>query len=209
MRESRYDDSERKFLVKGFSEGFSIEYGGPEARTDEARNIPFTVGNKQVMWDKIMEEVRLGRYAGPFLSPPYGNYIQSPVGLVPKSGNKTRLIFHLSYDFSTGNKSVNYHTPQDLCSVKYNDIDQAVKASLRWKNTENCECVYYAVVDQKSAFRSLPLRPKDYRWLIILANHPQTNVKCYFVEKCLAFGHSISCSYFQRFSNALKHIVEY
>ena len=37
--------------------------------------------------------------------------VQSPVGLVPKSGGKTRLIFHFSYHFKNGNQSVNYWTP--------------------------------------------------------------------------------------------------
>ena len=31
----------------------------------------------------------------------------------------------------------------------------------------------------------------------------------YFVDKCLPFGASISCAHFQRFSNAVKHIVEW
>ena len=31
----------------------------------------------------------------------------------------------------------------------------------------------------------------------------------YFVDKCLPFGASISCSHFQRFSNAVKHIVQW
>ena len=31
----------------------------------------------------------------------------------------------------------------------------------------------------------------------------------FFVEKCLPFGASISCSYYQRFSNALKHILKW
>ena len=31
----------------------------------------------------------------------------------------------------------------------------------------------------------------------------------YFVDKCLPFGASISCSYFQRFSNAVKHIARW
>ena len=46
-----------------------------------------------------MKEVKAERVAGPFESIPYENYIQSPIGLVPKSGNKTRMIFHLSYKF--------------------------------------------------------------------------------------------------------------
>ena len=31
----------------------------------------------------------------------------------------------------------------------------------------------------------------------------------YFVDRCLPFGASISCSHFQRFSNAVKHIVQW
>ena len=40
------------------------------------------------------------------------------------------------------------------------------------------------------------------------AKHPETKKEMIFVEKCLSFGASISCSHFQRFSNALRHIVE-
>ena len=54
--------------------------------------------------------------------------MQSPIGLVPKAGNKTRLIFHLSYDFN-GKKgtSINVGTPKEKCSVKYNDVDQTIR----------------------------------------------------------------------------------
>ena len=38
---------------------------------------------------------------------------------------------------------------------------------------------------------------------------PITGEKLYFVDKCLPFGASISCSHFQRFSNALRHITKY
>ena len=43
---------------------------------------------------------------------------QSPIDLVPKAGNKTRLIFHLSYDFNDEDRSLNYHTPEEMCTVK-------------------------------------------------------------------------------------------
>ena len=52
------------------------------------------------LWNKIMKEVRVGRVAGPYETIPFENYIQSPVGLVSKSGGKTRMIFHLSFNFS-------------------------------------------------------------------------------------------------------------
>ena len=66
-------------------------------------------------------------FAGPFKVPPYeDDFIQSPIGSVPKSGRKTRLIFHLSYKSKNGNESVNFWTPEEDCSVKYNDLDEAV-----------------------------------------------------------------------------------
>ena len=48
------------------------------------------------MWSKVMKEVKGGLYADPFEKPPFDNFIQSPIGLVPKDhGTKTRVIFHL------------------------------------------------------------------------------------------------------------------
>ena len=83
-----------------------------------------------------MKEVKFGRVAGPFKFILYQNFIQSPVGLVPKANNQTRLIFHLSYDFgqAESEKSLNYHTPDDMCTVKYKDLDTAMKLSLNLFN---------------------------------------------------------------------------
>ena len=39
------------------------------------------------------------------------------------------------------------------------------------------------------------------------AEDPKTGQVMYFIDKCLPFGASISCSHFQRFSNALLHMV--
>ena len=79
-----------------------------------------------------MKEVRLGRVAGPFNEVPFDNFIQSPIGLVPQAGgNQTRLIFHLSYDFKDGFRSVNYHTPREKCTVRYRDLDSAVRTYLK------------------------------------------------------------------------------
>ena len=86
-------------LIEGFRHGFEIGYRGPEQRTDSSANIPISVGSHEDMWDKITKEVKLGRSAGPFTKPPFSNFMQSPVGLVPKAGGQTRMIFHLSFDF--------------------------------------------------------------------------------------------------------------
>ena len=89
---SEYDENEIDFLVNGFHNGFDIGYEGPQNCTDLSRNIPFQVGSHEEMWSKIMKEVKLGRFAGPYESIPFDNYVQSPIGLVPKKGGKTRLI---------------------------------------------------------------------------------------------------------------------
>ena len=123
-----FEEEKKNYLLKGFKEGFDIGYRGPVSRQDTARNIPITIGSESDMWDKLMKEVSLGRHAGPFNRIPYSNYIQSPIGLVPKAGNQTRLIFHLSYNFGEDESqmSLNYHTPSEMCTVKYKDIDYAV-----------------------------------------------------------------------------------
>ena len=64
--ESGYNTVETQFLVNGFTHGFDIHYTGPEDRQDLADNIPITVGSKTEMWNKVMKEVKLGLFAGPF-----------------------------------------------------------------------------------------------------------------------------------------------
>ena len=124
LKESNYDATETEFLSYGLTNGIDIKYQGPEEQKSESDNIPFSVGNSTILWNKLMKEVKLLRVAGPFAKIPYDNYIQSPIGLVPKAGNdQTRLIFHLSYDFGEDEreKSVNFHTPKHFCMVKYRD----------------------------------------------------------------------------------------
>ena len=134
LNESGYDMKEIEYLKQGFSEGFDIGYKGPLNRQSTARNIPLKVGTKTVLWNKLIKEVRLKRVAGPFDKVPFKNFIQSPIGLVPKAGNsgQTRLIFHLSYDFGTEKeqKSLNYHTLKEEFSVRYNDLDDAIAKCL-------------------------------------------------------------------------------
>ena len=133
LEETKYDPDEATELINGFSEGFDIGYRGLTNRQDTAENIPLKIGSEIDLWNKVMQEVQLNRYAGPFETIPFKKYIQFPIGLVPKSNGKMRLIFHLSYDFGPDedHRSLNYHTPDDLCSVRYKDLDYAVHTCLR------------------------------------------------------------------------------
>ena len=95
-------------MIDGFTNGFSIGYEGPEVIKILSPNLKFReVGNSTILWNKVMKEVKEQRYAGPFEKIPFSNYIQSPIGLVPKDGGKdTRLIFHLSYPRGKGCQSM-------------------------------------------------------------------------------------------------------
>ena len=125
--QSGYCPIETKFLIDGFRYGFDLGYRGPTENIQRtAPNLRLNVGNETILWNKVMKEVKLGRFAGPFAQVPFENYIQSPIGLVPKDGGRaTRLIFHLSYP-KTGS-SVNSETPEEFCSVQYPDFAEAIR----------------------------------------------------------------------------------
>ena len=158
LEQTRYSKSEAGFLIDGFTNGFSLGHQSPTDRQDSSSNIPFTVGNKLDMWNKLIKEVNAERVAGPLEFIPFKNFVQSPIGLVPKAGNQTRLIFHLSYKFKNGNESINFWTPDELCTVHYNDIDHAVNNCLYLLEEFNTqvERLYFGKTDLKSAFRILP-----------------------------------------------------
>ena len=144
LRCAGFDAEKTQFLVQGFKQGFDIRYWGPAERQDFSCNIPIRVESEMDMWEKLQKEVQLGRHAGPFMQIPYQFFVQSPIGLVPKSGNKTRLIFQLSFDFDDKDrKSINFYTPKEWCSVKYNDLDYTVKSCLNligkwsWKHNKD------------------------------------------------------------------------
>ena len=112
LEEVEYDPTETQYLCEGFHIGFDLGYRGLVNRQDTSDNIPFLIGDVTEMWNKVMDEVEVGRFVGPFKEIPYSiNYIQSPIRLVPKDGGKkTRLIFHLSYKFKMAmNWSISGH----------------------------------------------------------------------------------------------------
>ena len=189
-------------MVQGFRNGFKLDYRGPLKECKRTvPNLKLRIGNKTELWNKVMKEVQLGRYAGPYEEPPYDSFVQSPIGLVPKDkGKKTRLIFHLSYPRS--GDSVNSGIPKESCSVKYPDFDEAVKLCI--EEGANCSI---GKSDMSSAFRHAPLASDQWWLLIMMAMHPITRKIFYFVDKCLPFDSSISCAIFQAISDAISWIV--
>lgn len=153
----KYDREKTAFLVQGFKNSFSLGYQGKKDVRRTTPNLKLRIGNETILWNKVMKEVKLGRYVGPFKKISFDSYIQSPIGLVPKDGGKqTRLIFHLSYPRSGKEKvSINACTPPELCKVKYCDFDMAIRRCL--EKGRSCSLLKS---DFQSAFRNLGILRK-------------------------------------------------
>ena len=206
LEATAYNKQETEFLINSFEQGFELGYEGPEFVNLTSPNLKFTIGDDVILWNKVMKEVKAERYAGPFRHIPFLQYIQSPIGLVPKDqGKATRLIFHLSYPRVAKDKvpvSVNANVPKAKTSVHYPDISEAIKICI----LEGRGCKL-GKSDMKSAFRHFGIRKADWKYLVMKAKSPLDGLWYYFVDKCMPFGGAISCSHFQRFSNAVSHIV--
>ena len=98
---------------------------------------------------------------------------------------------------------MNANTPIDLCKVTYPDFNEAIQICLR-------EGKGYKIAksDMKSAFKNLGIKRKHWKYLVMKAESPIDGKTYYFVDKCLPFKASMSCSHFQKFSSALKHVVQ-
>ena len=201
---AHYDEQKTAYLADGFKNGFSLCYQKQVVGSRFAPNLTLRVGSKIQLWNKVMAEVELGRYAGPYETPPFKDFIQSPIGLVPKDhGKKTRLIFHLSYP-KGGTTSVNAGIPKDLCKVKYPDFEEAVKLCL-----EAGKFAKMGKSDMSAAFRQAPLKVGQFNLMVMMAKHPENGQVYYFVDKCLPFGCSISPAIFQEISNGIAFLVTY
>ena len=122
----------------------------------EPFHYPFN--NSMYVQQMIASECALGQVAGPFICPPFDNFMVSPLGLVPKKeAGAFRLIHDLS--FPKGD-SVNCGIPRGCCSVAYEDFDYFV--SLLAQVGQGC---YITKADIESAFRIIPMHPLDYHLL--------------------------------------------
>ena len=98
LKHYRYDPTGTEFLINGFRHGFELSFREDRNTTRNVPNLKLENGaDRKILWNKLMKEVKAGRYTGPFENPPFGNFIKSPIALVPKSNSDWRLIFHLSY----------------------------------------------------------------------------------------------------------------
>ena len=93
LREANYDVDKRQFLINGFTSDFELCYEGDQEVQMYSDNLPLRCGDLRDVWDKMMKEVCLKRFARPFKKVPFKHFRKSPVGLVEKQNGDTQLIF--------------------------------------------------------------------------------------------------------------------
>ena len=193
MKDYPFDD-EKALLLDGFRFGFRIPYHGPREKR-LSKNHGSALKQPDIIWKKLQEEISLGRVAGPFDVIPLQNLIVSPIGLVPKSNpGEYRLIFDLSYPQG---ESINSGISREDSAVSYTKFDKVITMV-----RQEGRGAYLFKVDIKSAFRLLPIHPQDFQ---LLGMEFQGK---YFVDKCLPFGLSVSCSLFEKFSCFLEWHIQ-
>ena len=176
--------------------GWAI-YKGPRI-SRFASNLPPANGQPQIIEANLLDEVQLGRIAGPFQFPPFENFQIHPLGLVPKKNSeKWRTIFHLSYPKGSS-ESLNACIPIEDFTLQYIRIDDAI--SLVLEHGPGC---FMTKTDIQSAFRIIPVHPEDWE-LLGMARKDH-----YYFDKALPFGLRSAPFIFNQLSESLEWLVKH
>lgn len=152
------DRKAAEFLAAGFTDVVRVP-APPPPGLSFADNLYSVRGLEGVVWKKIAKEVTAGRVAGPFPYISIPNLRVSPLGMVPKkTEGQYRLTHHLSYPEGS---SVNSQIPQELSSVRYTTLDQAIAVVRRCGHG-----ALMAKADIESAFRLLLIHLADF-WVSV------------------------------------------
>ena len=193
LMEAGYNKNKTEFLFNGFHLGFRLNCASPPS-SFTSTNLKSALQLPDIISEKIQRELAASRIAGPFVDPPFENFVCSPLGLCPKKQEGDfRMIHHLSY---RENNSVNSGIPEEFPTVSYATIQQAT-AKVLGKGS------FLAKSDIKSAFRLLPIHPSDYYLLGFSWDEK------FYYDRCLPVGCSASCQLFEEFSSDLEYLVAF
>lgn len=163
---------------------------------NNAKQDPRPMPNRDIVIDKLNAELAAGRILGPFTDSPIEGATYSCLYAVAKSTpGKFRLIHNLS---KPNGFSVNDNIPDHLKSVQYCSVMQ-VAEFLEHANDgmDSTSPWYMAKVDLCDAYRNVPIRKEDWRYL------GMTFEDKLFIDCCLPMGLGTSCNIFQSISDSL------
>lgn len=147
------------FVLQGVREGFKLGFNPSLQLKPTNKNKVSARQHAKVIDSYLDNEVRRGRVAGPFDSPPIVPLQISSFGVIPKKGQpgKWRLIFDLS---SPLGHSVNDGIDSESCSLQYVKVDDIVDMIARLGKG-----ALLAKFDIETAYRNVPIHPSDRRLL--------------------------------------------
>ena len=185
-----------EYIVHGLRDGFRIGYcrQGQRLRS-RGRNHPSSLANAAIVSSKIAAEVAAGRLVGPLPTNAVDQVHTSPIGLIPKghTGTKWRMIVDLS---SPSSGSVNDGISEELCSLKYASLDDAVK--LVKQLGPGTQLVK---MDLRDAYRMIPIHPEDQHLLAIEWQGAT------YVDRALPFGLRSAPKIFSAMADAMTWIL--
>lgn len=190
-----YPDRQRaQAIVDGLTHGVDVCYNGPLRHVSRGSHNPPDPEFEHHITNNLAAECANGTIAGPFDSPPFPNFVCSPLFTIPKKGStKRRLIHHLSHP--KHGISVNAGIAHlDVCLSSFDK-----GAAMVVEAGKGC---WMCKVDIAAAYRCIPVRPQDFPLLGM-----RWKGKYYF-DKCLPFGLCSSCAIFEWFSTAAEWIVK-
>ena len=155
FRRCHPDQAFATYIFEGLSQGFRIGFDRQCSLRNNNHNHPSTSQCPLAVTTRIASEVQRGCLVG--LLP--GDLVPfvhvSPIGLVPKPNSNTfRMIVDLS---APRGFSVNDGIREEICSLHYASVDQAVSLILRLG-----QCTMLVKLDLKDAYRIVPVHPHDH-----------------------------------------------
>ncbi len=186
------DHPDRKFILEGVKDGFSIVNVDSIAVSAEAPNHPSATSpaNRDRVEQLILEEVRAGHYVIVDKKP----MICSPLAAVPKANGALRLIHDGSRP--AGNSMNTYAQSPP---VSYQSLDDALSV-LR-------PGMYMAKVDLKSAYRSVRIKESDFTATGLQWTFAGQHSTTFMVDTRLPFGNRLSPFLFNLLTQAVRHII--
>jgi len=187
-------DEDEDYLIKGIKSGFHIIDSERDIPSVKVENHKSALQNKAAVTEIIMDEIDKERYIivcdHQAACGCWKPNIISPLGLIPKSNGKYRLIHDCSLPHG---KAVNDIT-LEMDKQSYESVDTAV-------DLMEVGC-YMAKVDITAAYRAVAIHPSSYAaaglcWKI-------NGVDTVLIDKRLMFGARPSPNCFHRISQFIK-----
>ena len=191
------DRVKANFVLQGIKEGFRLGCDKPVILKSARRNKLSAYQHSSVIDTYLANEVRLGRVAGPFDTPPVQDLHISSFGVIPKKGqpDKWRLIVDLS---SPLGHSVNDGIDPESWHLQYIKMDDIIKMVSKFGPG-----ALMAKFDIESAYRNIAINPSD-RHLLGLKWRD-----AYYIDLALPFGLRSAPAIFNSVAELVEWILVY